>query len=361
MASARRAIIKNMHRLRNILLTLALLALPGAAMLPVAARAQSAGGQPDPVQYIVAPDTPSPASTVNIEVQGVGNFLGDSSITWSVNGAVAQSGTGDTTFTFTTGALGHTSVVHLTIDSPTQGTITHTFTFSPSVVNLVWEADTTVPPLFAGKALYSAGAPLSVIAFPTVILSGQRASAGSLSYQWTIDGTPDTADSGLGKNRISFTGNGLNDSEEAAVDVYFGATKVGHGDITIPAVQPGILLYDKDPLRGVVWDKTLPAQGIALNTPEITVAAQPYYFSQAALAAQQLTWSWTLNDNPIEGPDSNEGVLTLRQTGSGAGSADLAVSLQNEDGSELLQAASTALHIAFGTQQSSALASFFGL
>lgn len=338
--------------LRNLLLIAALLAANTA-------YAQSLGGQPDPVQYIVAPETPGPHAPVSIEVQGVGSFLGDATVTWSLNGAVAKQGIGASSFSFTTGDLGEQSTVHLTIDSATQGTITHVFTFIPSTINLVWEADTSVPPLYAGKALYSAGSSLTIVAFPTVIISGKKVAAQSLSYQWSVNDTPQPADSGTGKYVLSYSGDQLQDGESVAVDVYFGALKVGHGELTIPATAPQLLLYNKDALRGVVWDQALPAS-IALNTPEITLQAQPYFFDNASLTNGLISWSWVLNGASVTGPDSDQGILTLRQTGQGQGGATLSVGAQNNSDTQLIQSAQAALNIAFG-QAKSGLSSFFGI
>src|SRR3989344_3006939 len=122
---------------------------------------------PAPIQYVVYPEVPGPNQTVNIEAQGVGSFLGEADITWTHDGKVVQSGVGVRKYTFTTGALGQKTTVGISIDS-SQGLFSKTFSFTPSLINLVWEADTTVPPFYLGKALYSAGSSYKVVAFPTV-------------------------------------------------------------------------------------------------------------------------------------------------------------------------------------------------
>lgn len=340
-------------RLRNILATLALML--GLAV-PAVALAQSA---PDPVQFILAPETPGPYAPVTITVQGVGTFLGDASITWTLNGTVAKQGAGESSFSFTTGGIGVQSVVKLSIVSSVQGTITRTFVFTPSTVNLIWEADTSVPPLYRGHALYSAGSPVKVVAFPTVVVGGKKVAAQSLSYQWQVNDTPAPASSGTGRYTLSFTGSQLNDSENVSVDVYFGTLKVAHGEVTIPASNPGLIIYDKDPLRGVVWEQAVPPT-IALNAPEITLVAQPYFFANSAVRAGTLTYNWALNDSPVSGPDTARGMLTLRQTGQGQGNATLSVGAQNVSDTQLLQSAQTALTIVFG-QARSGISSFFGL
>jgi hypothetical protein len=322
------------------------------------AQAQSLGVVPAPVQYVVSPETPGPNTQVTITAQGVGSFVGNSPIIWSQDGKVVSSGVGDYTYSFTTGALGTETRIHVEIDSTTSGTITNDWLFTPSLINLVWEADTSVPPLYKGKALYSGGSSVKVVAFPSIVVNGKNISANSLSFQWTLDSDPLPNQSGLGRNTLTFTGSQLQKEEDVSVDVYYGASQVGSGEITIPATDPELVLYDQDPLRGTIFDAALPA-GVSLSTNEFTVQAVPYYFSNSSLANGSLVYAWTLNGNTTTGPNAAKGLLTLLQNGSGTGGAALGVSLQNNDPSLLVQAAQAALQIVFGSQSSNS--GLFGL
>lgn len=317
------------------------------------------GPGPAPVQYIVAPETPGPQSPVYIEVQGVGDFLGNAQITWTVNGKVVSSGKGNRTVSFTTGALGSRTAVSVDIESATYGSISRTFSFTPSRVNLTWEADTTAPPLYAGRSLYSAGSRIKVYAFPEIARNGSSLSASSLSYQWSVGGTPQPAASGTGRNTFSFDGDQLHQGEVVAVNVSSGSSAVGHAEATIPASSPLLLLYAHDPLRGVLYNHAF-SNSVSMNSAETTFRAEPYFFSTASARSGSLRYSWTLNGQPASGPDAQNGELTLRQTGNGDGQASLAVSLQNNAANQILQAAQTALTITFG-QINSASQSAFGI
>ncbi|MDB5225648.1 MAG: hypothetical protein JWL87_600 [Candidatus Adlerbacteria bacterium] len=314
---------------------------------------------PDPVQYVITPDVPGPNQQVTIEAQGLGTFLGNATIIWKKDGQVVQSGAGLRTYSFITGAVGSITKVRVDIQSPTEGTYGKDFVFRPSLVNLVWEADTWAPPLYRGKPLYSAGSPLKVAAFPMVIINNAQVAASSLSYQWTRNDEPLPAQSGLGRNTLSFDGDQLQAQETIAVDVYFGTSLVGRGGVVIPVSQPQVVLYERDSLRGVLYDLALPSS-LSLSTKEITIAAQPYNFSRVSVIGGAVQYEWTLSGEGIAGPDSSHGILTLRQTGTGTGSAALEVSLQNNNQNQLVQAAQTVLGILFG-QPGSATASFFGI
>lgn len=321
------------------------------------AHAQSA--LPDPVQYVVIPETPGPNEQVSIEVSGVGAFLGNATITWKKDGIVVP-GANSETFNFTTGGIGTPTVIHLNINSPTQGVIAHDFVFNPSVVNMVWEADTSTPPQYRGKALYSAGSDLRVVALPTILIGKNLAPVSKLSFQWSLNSTPDTAASGIGKNVFSFSGDQLQTEEDVAVDVYSGGTKVGEGRITIPASTPEVIMYPMDPLRGVLLGTAF-VNGSVLPQTETTIKAVPYFFSNISFARKSIVYDWSLGGQETTGPDSAQGLLTLRQTGTGSGSADLAVSVQNSENAKLVQAASTGITLLFGQQTGSSLLNLFGL
>jgi len=340
---------------------IAALFLAGVAMAAGASvHAQTLGSQPDPIQFMIAPELPGPNEPVVIQVQGVGTFLGNATVTWQKNGITVLSGMGERDYSFTTGGLGAATRIHVVVNSPTNGTFVRDFVFIPTSVNLLWEANTSVPPLYAGKALYSAGSSITVTAFPTVVANGATISSNNLSFQWQQNGDPSPDASGKGRNTFTFVGSQLRSGEGVGVDVYLSDVKVGHAEIFIPANDPQLILYARDPLRGVLYRKAVPG-GIALGSKELTLQAVPYFFSTDSVASGSATYAWTINSTPTSGPDSTRGLLTLRQTGSGVGSATLGVTLQNNDPSRFVQSASTALRIVFGEQTGNTLSSFFGL
>lgn len=317
-----------------------------------------AGAQlvPDPVQFIVAPEIPGPQEKVTIQMQGVGAFLGDATITWKENGKVMLTGVGERMYSFTTGTLGTQTTITVSVNSQTQGLIEKSFLFRPSIVQLLWEADTTAPLFYRGKTFYSAGANIKVVAFPTVIVNNTRVSNNSLSFQWSRNDDPLPDQSGVGRNMLTIAGDELQAGENVALDVYLGGTRVAHGSVAIPVSSPSLLLYNRDPLRGEMLDVAFPT-AISLNSKEITIQAEPYFFSKTSKKVGLLQYTWLLNNEEITGPDSDIGLLTLRQTGQGGGGASIGVQLQNNDPDALIQTAEAALQIIFGTNSSN----LFGL
>ncbi len=312
---------------------------------------------PDPVQYLIAPETPAPGQQVTITAQGVGGFLGSATVTWIKDGKVALTGVGQSNFAFTAGALGTPINIQVRIVSTSNGTITHDFVFLPSIVNLIWEADTSAPPLYRGKSLYSAGSTVKVVAFPTVVVKGTRIASNALTLQWSLQDTPMPNVSGLGRTSFSFVGDQLQAQEAVEVDVYYGASKVAHGAVNIPTSQPLVLFYDRDPLRGTIFDSAMPS-AVSLSSKEITLQAVPYFFANSSLKNRSVSYDWTLNGEAATGPDSAKGILTLRQAGAGQGAAQVGVTLQNTESDKFVQTADAILQLVFGQSSGSTL---FGL
>lgn len=334
--------------------------LPLCAGCMLAVSAVSAQGLGvEPVRYLVGPQSPGPNSPVSISLEGVGSFLGDATITWKMDGKTVLSGTGARAYSFTTGALGITTRIEVTVASSQYGTFSRTFTFTPANVNLIWEADTNAPPLYRGKSLYSAGSRLRVVAFPQVSASGSLVSSSSFSYQWSLNGELQPGASGLGRSVFSFQGSQLRGNETVGVDVMQGEERVAHSEVTIPASEPLLYLYEKDPLRGPLYDTALAGQGI-LTEQETVLYAAPYFFSNDSLRAQALQYDWAVGGETVTGPNTANGELTLRRQGTGGGETLITVSLQNTQDDRLLQAAQTSLSLSFG-DTSNLFSNFFGL
>lgn len=310
------------------------------------------------VQFVVSPEIPGPNQSVTIEAQGVGGVLGSAVITWQLNGKTVLSGAGETIYTFSTGGVGSRTQVHVVIQSSSLGTLTKDFSFSPSNVHLLWEANTSAPALYRGKSLYSAGSQIKVVALPQIVSNGSFVSQNRLSFQWSRNGDPVVAQSGLGRNVLTFVGDQLQTGETVSVDILLAGSAVGEGSVFIPATSPDMLLYVQDPLRGTLYDQALPA-AVSLEGKEVTLKAEPYYFSTDSFANNSLSYTWSLNGQGVTGPDSANGLLTLRQTGAGAGEGILDVELQNIDTTKLLQDASARLRLLFGG--SSSPSSAFGI
>ena len=170
----------------------------------------------------------------------------------------------------------------------------------------------------------------------------------------------DNLGNNLLRNVFSFNGDQLLGSENVSVDVLLSGVKVGHSSISVQANSPQVILYDNDPLRGEILERALPAT-FNFSSSQLTLQAEPYFFSNSSVSAGKIQYTWTVNGQETTGPSSAQGILSLRQTGAGTGSATVGVTAQNTDNSAYFQSASQALQLTFGQSTGNALSSFLGL
>ena len=332
---------------RTVSFVLTLLLLFGAA-LPSGAQ----GVPLDPIRVRVTPEVPGPRAAVRIELQDATASLRDAVITWYVDGKATLSGPAQRSFSFTTGALGESTRITVRIETG-SGTIERELVFRPGIVRLVFEADTYVPPFYRGKALLSPGAAVRVFAFTDIRdAAGNRIADKNLIFEWERAGTKFADRSGLGVSSFSFTGNQLAAGEEIDVNVLTkDGTRAGRGTLFVPTVDPVIRFYERNPLQGIVYERSL-AGGATFASDEFTVVAEPYFFSGTSRAAAALSYEWRLDGNPIA-EDNISGVLTFRNERGEAGEALVTVSVQNKVRSRLLQAAEAKLPLLFKKESAS--------
>lgn len=316
------------------------------AAVPIFVFAQT---QVTPIQYIVSPETPQPGEEVRIDLQGVGSFLGNSLITWSIDGKTVEQGVGDSSYVFTAGEVGVQKTVTVSVKTNSYGTLNKTITITPSTINLIWEADTTTPPFYRGRALYSGGSKVTVTAFPTITHNKTPIPQKALSYQWTLNDEPLQMVSGIGKNTLVFQGDQLKKYEEVGLDVYHGSTKVGHKTLSIEAISPRIIFYQRNPLRGEMFNEAMTLQA-PFTGNEMTLQAEPFFFANSSIKTKKLLYTWTIDGTETSGPDTQRGIITLRRNGDGGGSAVVDVTAQNTANDQLVQSTTAFLRIMFNNK-----------
>lgn len=310
-------------------------------LLPAAAGAQA---PLDPLRIRITPEIPGPDTPVVIELQDATGRLGDATFTWTIDGNVALSGPARRSFSFTTGSIGKATRVSVLIEREGAASLEREFVFKPSLVRLMWEADTYTPPFYRGKALASPGADVRIFAFTDVRgEDGKRIPDADLIFEWEQGGVKFADRSGLGVASFTLAGNQLKSGEGVAVVIRTrDGTRVGRGSTFVEYADPLVRVYEKHPLRGVRYERSfLSREGV--EDKEITLVAEPYFFSTKGRDGADLTYEWLLNGAPVESYGS---ILALRDE-RGGGEAALSVSVQNRVRTRLLQAAEALFGVSF--------------
>jgi hypothetical protein len=298
------------------------------------------------VQSSIVPENPLPGQDVTISLTAYGSDINTANISWSVNGTVIQKGTGLDQFSFTAGKNGEAKNVVATILFENLPVITKTFTITPQEVSILYEADSYTPPFYKGKGLYGLEGTVTFVAIPNIVSStGIKLNPNNLIYKWTIDGTVLGSKSGYGKNSLSYTGSILGKDVFVMVDVTSpDKTTTGKGIMLLSVEKPEVLLYEKNPLYGILFNKELSSNGISLSEREVTIEAIPFSTSASNANSNNLSYSWLINSSKIPVP-TNQNYVTFRNATGQKGSSLVSVLVNNTD--HFLQQMQNSLSIKF--------------
>lgn len=275
------------------------------------------------------PKVPAPNEEINLRLISYELNLETSSIIWRVDGKEVAGGIGQTTFSFTNGEAGTSQTITVGVTTQGGNTLERTITYTPSIIDLIWEADTYTPPLYQGKALATSESSVNVTAIPTVYDSaGKILTPNDLIFRWERNHTSISSSSGVGKNSIRFLSNKLTASTIITVRIYtLNNTIVGEKTITIPAESPKIIFYEDRPLAGTAYGRILSSL-VTMTDNDFTVRAEPYYFSRPQVISGALQFLWAINRNRVT--DTTAGrTLNLKRNPGQEGRAEISLDIAN--------------------------------
>lgn len=293
----------------------------------------------DYLEVRVTPTSPQPGEQIRMSVESYLSDLDKATITWAVNGKTVDKGIGKRNFSLKNGPSGVTTTVDITILTNKQERIVKHFSFKPVGVTVLWEADTYTPPFYKGKPLLSPQANVRAIVIPDTAKAQGSLNAGNLVYAWKKDGEEDVS-SGYGKNSFTFRGPRPYEKVDLRARVTSLDDKINSEiRISIPTTDPFIVFYEKDPLEGVRHNH--PLKGSAtLAGKEISIHAEPYFFSNQRGNTQITSYKWAVNGSSVE----NSGpTITLRNNTGARGISEVSLAMRGV--TQTFQSAKQALRL----------------
>jgi hypothetical protein len=268
----------------------------------------------------------------------VGSFMVDLNrlpIAWYVDDASLN--TSAKTITVPVGKLGSQTTVMVVVQNGNE-VLQERVVLRPAELELLWEGDGYVPPLYRGRTLGSPGTNIVVHAEARFVrANGTRILPQDIVYTWSINGQALGSVSGREKQDAYIPITGLFGSdvisvEAVSVDGSFRASRT----VRIPSVEPKVVLYRVHPLLGVDFGKAIGEQSV-FSDQEITVAAFPYFSRSKNPTDKGLSYTWTVDGSHITKDIDRPFLLTLSLAEKTFGAASVEVVLSNAY--SLLQAA----------------------
>lgn len=296
-------------------------------------------------QYLTVtstPQNPKPEEEIKVDVQSNLTNLSKATITWTLNGKIVARGIGEKSFSFKNGVSGKTTRLVVSITTADGESISRELSWNPIGASILWEANTYTPPFYKGKALMTPQAEVRAIVIPDTNGSNNSLSAGNFVYNWKKDDFVISNASGYNKNTFTFQGPKpyalLNVKVQISPLIGSGNSEIS---INIPSAKPFILFYENDPLQGILYNKTL-SSTITLSKKELSLSAEPYFFSPNRAENVYSNYSWALNGARVANVTH---LLTLRNDSGKPGTSKLSLSVNGV--TETFQSASKSMIINF--------------
>lgn len=278
----------------------------------------------------ISPEYPGPQEVVTALVSSSSFNLDLANITWTLGGKKISSNVGQKSVSFKVGEVGEPLSVKAVAtlgNTSSSGTIL----INPSEINILWQAtDVYVPPFYKGKALPTSEASIKITAVPNIWRNnGGTYKTSDLSYKWRRDSEVLGSLSGRGVSTLFLKNDYLKKTEQIGVEVRNTSDfKVGKEEVVIQIVEPKVLFYEKNPILGILYGKAL-SGSLPLSNEELSIAAEPYFFSPNNKTSSKIKYNWSLNNGPVKSDGLNPDVLVVRQQSGTSGSANVSIEITN--------------------------------
>lgn len=327
--------------------TLLIISLMFTLALTITVNAQVGGISSDDVNVNMIPNSPKANEQVAIRLTSYILDLDSSTITWQLNGKTEASGKGIKNFNFTTGDINTNTTVLITVRTKDGQTVQKTLRIKPTDVDLVWQSESYVPPFFKGKALFSHQNKITFIAIPHMTnSSGVEINPKNLIYKWTKNGVVMENDSGYGKNTFTFVSPLVSRDLDVNVQVTSpDTTSIGFARIDVKPTEPTLIIYRKNPLYGIEFQKGLTGNIKLTDSKEVVVIGIPFYFGATNTNSSDLVYKWSINGVKIDN-GQNTNMQVFRQKEGTSGVSNISLSIENTD--KILQLANNKFNLEFG-------------
>ncbi len=314
-------------------------------LLPFLASAQFGGGAvfslPDELEVEVIPTYPEPKELVWLNLAMYTADLDSADIAWYKDGKQILVGKGLKQYSFRMGENGVPIDIEIRVRLQNGTSFSKKLSLTPSDVELIWEADSYVPPFYQGKALYPRQGRLKVVALPEFIKNGQPVAPNKLVYKWSDGLQVFDSQSGYGRNSIVLNGDILGSTQEVEVLVSDPTSNlVALGSIQISPNDQEIVVYENNPFYGFIFDQAL-SDRATLDSQETELFVAPFFFSKEA---RPLVYSWRMNGQALPELDGSRTAIFRKPDGQ-SGESSLSLEIQNPN--KILQFSNKSFRIMF--------------
>lgn len=245
----------------------------------------------------ISPELPLAGEQVQATLNSISFDINSVNITWIHNGKTVLKGVGEKIYRFNAGGVGKEEIIKAIVVSPSGASLSRTSSIIVADLDLLWQAKTTAPAPYQGKALPILRSAVKITALPNFVFQGKRLSSSSLIYKWYLGDELFQESSGAGKQNFEFKiPITAFQSQKVKVEVSSpkGSIKA-RKTIAIPIVEPKVFIYEENPSQGLKFNKALREANVS-PPGKFDFRAGPYYFS----GLNPLVYNWSANGSETE-------------------------------------------------------------
>lgn len=290
----------------------------------------------------MTPNNPGPGEQVSAKIVSYQFDVERSDIKWTLNDKLIAQGSGEKAVSFVTPSFGGESRLMVEITTDTGIKTSKTKKFIGNDIDFLWEAHTSAPSGYKGKALPGYKSIIKISAVPHLFISGVSLPASSFIYDWSLNYKDLKDSSGIGRNyfliKLSDFGDYAVGLKVSSRDKRVSFQKFLH--LSAENSEPKVIFYKDDPLEGPFYGKSL-RNSVNLSSKEITIRAEPFFFNNNQ---GDTSYQWKMNgENVNSGKKPN--TLSLRAE-KDSGKAEVGLEIK-KTGEDFIQMAEEFLKVIF--------------
>ncbi len=260
------------------------------------------------IEIEFTPRYPRPGDLININIRPYGFDLANAEIVWWNRGSVIHSGRGATFLNeFQLNNSGLPESFLITIRKENGNVIEREVVVHPADIDIIFEANTFIPPFYRGKAQYTHTSLVKFIAIPTIRdQNGRIMDSSEFRYRWYINNIIVPSNQTVGRNFVYYEDDFS--TRDLRVSVHIEGVNSDFVTVrnrTIRPEDPVIVLYEESPLLGPIFERGI-LSDVSTASREITIRAVPFYFSRN----ERINIDWSLGGRRLEG--FNDQITTFR-------------------------------------------------
>jgi hypothetical protein len=277
-----------------------------------------------------SPEIPRIGQPVTINVYSDSINLNLQKITWYTNDKFFKEGVGEKEIIFKNNTDNNTKIKAV-ITKSDNSKIELSTQISPAEIDLIIEPLSYVPPFYKGKSSFIEQGTFFATVVPNIKINGKKIESKNIFYKWVKDGVVIGSLSGVGQDSIKITGSIPIMDIELEVSAYSFPEKelLAEDSIFVETNEPKVLFYEKNPLYGILYNKTVSDGYYIGERNELNVVAEPFFFDFLKNTDDKAEYVWEINNTKATSSLNKNELLLIQQSDKIKGNSNISVNVSN--------------------------------